>query len=110
MPLKRRCLRTSVRSYDRLPCLLSAPFAKGGANHFYRGLGRSPNRFPRRGKPMPPGSGCDPTSLKWDGSYYSGSHKVCNVNNKTKLLPMGAELGSAMVSKAKPLSNIKSNL
>ena len=86
MPLKRRCLRTSVRSYDRLPCLLSAPFAKGGANHFYRGLGRSPNRFPRRGKPMPPGSGCDPTSLKWDGSYYSGSHKVCNVNNNPNLL------------------------
>ena len=32
-------------------------------------------------------SGCDPTSLKWDGSYYSDLHKVCNVNNVPKLLP-----------------------
>ena len=31
--------------------------------------------------------GCDPTSLKWDGSYYSGLHKVCNVNKNPKLLP-----------------------
>ena len=31
-------------------------------------------------------SGCDPTSLKWDGSYYSSLHKVCNVNNVPKLL------------------------
>ena len=31
--------------------------------------------------------GCDPTSLKLEGSYYSDLHKVCNVNNKPKLLP-----------------------
>ncbi len=32
-------------------------------------------------------SGCDPTSLKWDGSHYSDLAIVCNVNNIPKLLP-----------------------
>ena len=31
--------------------------------------------------------GCDPTSKKWDGLPYSDLYKVCNVNNKPKLLP-----------------------
>ena len=30
--------------------------------------------------------GCDPTSLKLDGSYYFSLHSVCNVNNGPKLL------------------------
>ncbi len=42
---------------------------------------------------LPPRLGCDPTSLMLDGTYYFDLYKVCNVNNKTKLLPMRAEYG-----------------
>ena len=56
----------------------------------YRGLGRSPNRFPRRGKPTALGAeaGCDPTSLKLEGTHFSDLKIVCNVNNKPKFLLM----------------------
>ena len=78
-----------------LPSPYSATPSRGGnvAKAFIKILlgvwGGAPIGFPEGEKPTPPGSGCDPTSLKLDGSKYSNLHKVCNVNNKPQLVPIG---------------------
>ncbi len=56
---------------------------------FCWGLGQHPNRFPRRGKSIPPGSGCDPTSLMLVGTHCSHLDTVTNVNNSPKLVRQG---------------------
>ena len=50
---------------------------------------------------MPPRLGCDPTSVKLDSSQYFLLYKVCNVNNKPKLLLMVAEYGLGIGFKGK---------
>ena len=66
--------------YGRTPALLRSPdlperrAGKQEGKAFIKILfgvwGGAPIGFPEGEKPIPPGSGCDPTSLKWDGSYY----------------------------------------
>ncbi len=84
--LRGRCpLRPLYMQLHYLIILIKAkPLSK-----FCWGLGLRPNRFPRRGKPTALGAkgGCDPTSLKLDGSHYSDLAIVCNVNSIPKLLP-----------------------
>ena len=55
---------------------------------------------------MPPRLGCDPTSVKLDSSQYFLLYKVCNVNNKPKLLLMVTEYGLGIDFNAKAFIKI----
>ena len=83
MPVKAQARLTDKPSYEGIVRRCGGNVAKAFIKILLR-FGATPQSVSPKGKTENARGegGCDPTSLKWDGSQYSDLHKVGNVNNK----------------------------